>query len=107
MHPDSAASAATDLSSRDTNEDNHVTETGTFALEARILSSADALLRVLNPLQKLDLEPLTLRAGKAWGTDVMLIEVQFRSDETRARQFLNQILGQAMVETAELMRCSR
>ncbi|QPC43077.1 hypothetical protein HW532_10485 [Kaustia mangrovi] len=79
----------------------------TFALEARVSPGPDALLRVLNPLQKLAIAPLTVRAGRAWGGELMMVEVQFTATAVQARQFRTQVSSEISVESVELMRCTR
>lgn len=79
----------------------------TFAVEVVADHSAESLLRVLNPLQKLDITPLTVRSGKSWSGDAMIVEVQFDATLARAEQVCRQMGASILVHRVELMACSR
>ncbi len=82
-------------------------ECSTFAVEVVADHSAESLLRVLNPLQKLDITPLTVRSGKSWSGDAMIVEVQFDTTRARAEQVCRQMGASILVQRVELMACSR
>ncbi len=82
-------------------------ETSTYAVEVVASHSADALLRVLNPLQKLDITPHSVRAGRTWSGDEMMIEVQFDASADKADQARRQMASSILVERVDLMTCSR
>lgn len=82
-------------------------ECSTFAVEVIAEHSAESLLRVLNPLQKLDITPHTVRSGKSWSGDAMIVEVQFDTTRARAEQVCRQMDASILVQRVELMACSR
>ncbi len=82
-------------------------ETSAYAVEVVASHSADALLRVLNPLQKLGITPHSVRAGRTWGGEAMMIEVQFDASAEKADQARRQMASSILVERVELMACSR
>ena len=79
----------------------------TYAVEVVAEHSAEALLRVLNPLQKLEITPHSVRSGKSWGNGAMFVEVQFEATRQRAEQVCRQMQASILVERVELMSCSR
>ena len=82
-------------------------ECSTFAVEVVADHSAESLLRVLNPLQKLDITPHTVRSGRSWSGDGMVVEVQFDTTRARAEQVCRQMGSSILVRRVELMACSR
>ncbi len=82
-------------------------ECSTFAVEVTADHSAESLLRILNPLQKLEITPHTVRSGKSWSGDTMIVEVQFDTTRARAEQVCRQMGSSILVQRVELMTCSR
>ncbi|MEM1201037.1 MAG: hypothetical protein AAGI06_17185 [Pseudomonadota bacterium] len=82
-------------------------ECSTYAVEVVADHSAEALLRVLNPLQKLEITPHSVRSGKSWSGESMVVEVQFDATPERAEQVRRQMGACILVERVELMACSR
>lgn len=82
-------------------------ECSTFAVEVTADLSAESLLRILNPLQKLEITPHTVRSGKGWSGDSMIVEVQFDTTRARAEQVCRQMKSSILVQRVELMACSR
>ena len=78
-----------------------------YALEVVAERSAEALLRVLNPLQKLEITPQEVRSGKGPGGEGMFIEIQFCATPDRAVQICRQVGASILVRQAELLNCSR
>ena len=78
-----------------------------FALEVRAIAGADTLLRMLDPLQKLGLDPVSVRAGRTWDGKSLLAEIVVEGSETSARQLLR-IVGACLgVQDVQFMRCVR
>ena len=78
-----------------------------YALEVVAERSAEALLRVLNPLQKLEITPQEVRSGRAPDGEGMLVEIQFDATPDRASQVWRQVGSSILVREAELLSCSR
>ncbi|MEM7428696.1 MAG: hypothetical protein AAF441_21610 [Pseudomonadota bacterium] len=78
-----------------------------YALEVVAERSAEALLRVLNPLQKLEITPQEVRSGRAPGGEGMFIEIQFDATPERAGQVRRQVGSSILVQDAQLLSCSR
>ena len=78
-----------------------------YALEVVAERSAEALLRVLNPLQKLEITPQEVRSGKAPDGEGMFVEIQFDATPDRASQVWRQVGSSILVSQAELLSCSR
>ncbi len=92
-----------------TDADSSATDSSqkSYALEVVAESSAEALLRVLNPLQKLEITPQEVRSGKAPCGEGMFIEIQFDATPDRASQVWRQVGASILVKDAELLSCSR
>ena len=78
-----------------------------YALEVVAERSAEALLRVLNPLQKLEITPQEVRSGKSPDGEGMFVEIQFDATPDRASQVWRQVGSSILVRQAELLSCSR
>lgn len=81
-----------------------------YAVEVFAAAACDTLMRVLNPLQKLDVTPLSVRAGSAFdavGDAWMKIEIQFEGTDVVAEQLRRQVSTCIHVERVDLMQCAR
>ena len=82
----------------------------TFALEVRAAPGPGSLLRVLNPLQKLDVTPISVRAGEGYsatGQAAFVIEIMFDASRAQADKVRRNIAACVLVHEVDLMRCAR
>ncbi len=105
-----SAHYAAEADPKNKSDNSESPDVGIFAVEVHAAPASDTLLRVLNPLQKLDVTPLLVRAGEAFdavGEGMMKIEVHFRGTPYLADQVQRNMASSIHVASVNLMRCSR